>query len=126
MTSRRKASAGILGSAIVALAVLTMGSGSLLHSKGIGRFNGVDFVGEVVPPEANVVARRRVIPMFGLGLVDAVPDQTLQEIAQLQQERCQWMIEPSRLTENACNRRPRPRLFGQSDRRGLISAVLYT
>jgi Di-haem oxidoreductase, putative peroxidase len=28
MTSRRKASAGILGSAIVALAVLTMGSGS--------------------------------------------------------------------------------------------------
>jgi hypothetical protein len=86
MTSRRKASAGILGSAIVALAVLTMGSGSLLHSKGIGRFNGVDFVGEVVPPEANVVARRRVIPMFGLGLVDAVPDQTLQEIPQLQQE----------------------------------------
>jgi CxxC motif-containing protein (DUF1111 family) len=168
MTSRRKASAGILGSAIVALAVLTMGSGSqpnfgdplegltsdlrarfktgkavferdfdpreglgpvfnntscanchdqggigggsdtletrygqvidgvfnsltqfdgqLLHSKGIGRFNGVDFVGEVVPPEANVVARRRVNPLFGLGLVDAVPDQTLQEIAQLQQE----------------------------------------
>ncbi len=32
------------------------------------------------------MARRRVNPLFGLGLVDAVPDQTLQEIAQLQQE----------------------------------------
>jgi CxxC motif-containing protein (DUF1111 family) len=65
---------------------LTQFDGQLLHSKGIGRFNGVDFVGEVVPPEANVVARRRTNPLFGLGLVDAVPDQTLQEIAQLQQE----------------------------------------
>jgi CxxC motif-containing protein (DUF1111 family) len=65
---------------------LTQFDGQLLHSKGIGRFNGVDFVGEVVPSEANVVARRRTNPLFGLGLVDAVPDQTLQEIAQLQQE----------------------------------------
>jgi CxxC motif-containing protein (DUF1111 family) len=65
---------------------LTQFDGQFLHSKGIGRFNGVDFVGEVVPPEANVVAQRRTNPLFGLGLVDAVPDQTLQEIAQFQQE----------------------------------------
>jgi CxxC motif-containing protein (DUF1111 family) len=65
---------------------LTQFDGQLLHSKGIGRFNGVDFVGEVVPAEANVVAHRRTNPLFGLGLVDAVPDQTLQEIAQFQQE----------------------------------------
>jgi CxxC motif-containing protein (DUF1111 family) len=59
--------------------------GQLLHVKGIGLFNGVNFVGEVVPPVANVVAQRRTTPLFGLGLVDAVPDETLQEIAQLQQ-----------------------------------------
>src|SRR5438067_7087971 len=35
------------------------------------------FTPENVPPEANVVARRRTTPLFGLGLVDAVPDSTL-------------------------------------------------
>jgi CxxC motif-containing protein (DUF1111 family) len=64
---------------------LTQFDGQLLHERGIGIFNGVDFVGEVVPKEANVVARRRTTPLFGLGLVDSVPDETLQEIAQLQQ-----------------------------------------
>jgi CxxC motif-containing protein (DUF1111 family) len=65
---------------------LTQFDGQLLHSKGIGLFNGVDFVGEVVPPEANVVAHRRTNPLFGLGLVDAVPDQTLVDIAQFEQD----------------------------------------
>jgi hypothetical protein len=55
-------------------------------ARGIGLFNGVDFVGEVVPPEANVVAGRRVNPLFGLGLVDAVPDQFLTDLAQFQQD----------------------------------------
>jgi CxxC motif-containing protein (DUF1111 family) len=64
---------------------LTQFDGQLLHSKGIGLFNGVDFVGETVPPEANVVAKRRTNPLFGLGLVDAVPDETFNEIAQIQQ-----------------------------------------
>jgi CxxC motif-containing protein (DUF1111 family) len=64
---------------------LTQFDGQLLHERGIGTFNGVEFVGEIVPAEANVVARRRTTPLFGLGLVDAVPDETLQEIAQLQQ-----------------------------------------
>jgi len=59
--------------------------GTLVHAKGIGLFNGVDFVGEVVPPEANVVAGRRVNPLFGLGLVDAVPDQSLKNLAQFEQ-----------------------------------------
>jgi CxxC motif-containing protein (DUF1111 family) len=59
--------------------------GQLLHSKGIGLFNGVDFVGEVVPSVANVVAQRRTTPLFGLGLVDAVLDEDLQAIAQFQQ-----------------------------------------
>lgn len=59
--------------------------GQLLHSKGIGLFNGVDFVGETVPAIANVVAQRRTNPLFGLGLVDAVPDESLMELAAFQQ-----------------------------------------
>lgn len=31
-------------------------------------------LGEPIPPEANVVTRRRTTPLFGLGLVDATPD----------------------------------------------------
>jgi CxxC motif-containing protein (DUF1111 family) len=65
---------------------LTQFDGTLVHEKGIGLFNGVNFVGEVVPPEANVVAHRRVNPLFGLGLVDAVPDQFLKDLAQFEQD----------------------------------------
>jgi CxxC motif-containing protein (DUF1111 family) len=64
---------------------LTALGGQLIQEQGIGTFNGVTFVGEVVPPQANVVAQRRTNPLFGLGLVDAVPDQTLQELSELQQ-----------------------------------------
>jgi CxxC motif-containing protein (DUF1111 family) len=66
--------------------------GSLIHSQGIGLFNGVNFVGEIVPQPpavpngpATIVAGRRTTPLFGLGLVDAVPNSTFQEIAELEQ-----------------------------------------
>ena len=65
---------------------LTQFGGSLIHVKGIGLFNGVDFVGEVVPPQATIVAGRRTTPLFGFGLVNAVPDQTLQQLANLEQQ----------------------------------------
>jgi CxxC motif-containing protein (DUF1111 family) len=65
---------------------LTQFDGTLVHAKGIGLFDGVNFVGEVVPPEANVVAHRRVNPLFGLGLVDSVPDQFLKDLAQFEQD----------------------------------------
>lgn len=42
---------------------------------------------EVVPPEADVTALRRTTPLFGLGLVDAVPDETIQQLALLQRTR---------------------------------------
>jgi CxxC motif-containing protein (DUF1111 family) len=51
--------------------------GSLMQDHGIGLFNGVNFVAEVVPADANTVARRRTTPLFGLGLVENVPDDTL-------------------------------------------------
>ena len=67
--------------------------GSLIHSQGIGFFNGVNFVGEIVPKSpavpggpATIVAGRRTTPLFGLGLVDAVPTSTFENIANLEQQ----------------------------------------
>ncbi len=40
--------------------------------------------GEPTPPEANVVARRRTPPLFGLGLVDATPEAVFVELARRQ------------------------------------------
>jgi CxxC motif-containing protein (DUF1111 family) len=56
--------------------------GSLIQSQGIGFACAprgspcATFVGEVVPAEANVQAGRLTTPLFGLGLVDAVPRAT--------------------------------------------------
>ncbi len=36
---------------------------------------------EVVPPEANVVARRITTPLFGAGLIEAIPDSALRALA---------------------------------------------
>lgn len=35
----------------------------------------------VIPAEANVIARRVPIPLFGAGLIEAIPDETLQALA---------------------------------------------
>jgi CxxC motif-containing protein (DUF1111 family) len=66
--------------------------GSLMNSQGIGLFNGVNFVAEVVPQPpavpngpATIVAGRRTTPLFGLGLVGAVSDETFQHLANLEQ-----------------------------------------
>lgn len=58
--------------------------GPLIQSQGIGLFNGVNFVGEVVPPEATIVAHRRTSPLFGLGLIDAITDEALIMLSQVQ------------------------------------------
>ncbi len=34
---------------------------------------------EVVPPEANTIARRRTTPLFGLGLMEAIPDDAIRQ-----------------------------------------------
>jgi CxxC motif-containing protein (DUF1111 family) len=60
--------------------------GSLIQVQGIGLLNGITYVGEVVPNQATVTASRRTTPLFGLGLVDNVPDSLLQEVAELEQE----------------------------------------
>jgi CxxC motif-containing protein (DUF1111 family) len=57
--------------------------GSLIQSQGIGRVPSCQevYTGEVVPKEATVTAQRRTTPLFGLGLVDAVPDATFHAMA---------------------------------------------
>jgi CxxC motif-containing protein (DUF1111 family) len=53
--------------------------GSLIQTDGIDPKNGCG--GETVPDEATIVAKRKSTPLFGLGLVDHVPDATLQQLA---------------------------------------------
>lgn len=55
--------------------------GSLIHSKGIGPVGSCNIVGETVPAQATIRAHRRTTALFGLGLVDAVPDSTFEAIA---------------------------------------------
>lgn len=55
--------------------------GPTIQRSGIVGLNGFQFLGEVVPPEATIVASRRAPAIFGLGLVDAVPDEALYALA---------------------------------------------
>ena len=60
--------------------------GSLLQDHGIGLTPSGAYtsLAETVPAYATVVAKRRTTPLFGLGLVDAVPDAEIRAIAALQ------------------------------------------
>jgi len=53
--------------------------GSLIQTDGIDPANNC--LGETVPSDATIVAKRKSTPLFGLGLVDHVPDSTLQQLA---------------------------------------------
>src|ERR1051326_1797523 len=57
--------------------------GSLIQTTAITTADGslYDYKGEVVPKQANVTAGRRTTPLFGLGLVDAVPGGAFQQLA---------------------------------------------
>ena len=63
---------------------MTEYGGSLIQDHGIGTAGACTYLEESVPPEATIVARRRTTPLFGLGLVDAVPDAVFRGIAALQ------------------------------------------
>ena len=66
---------------------LTALGGSLVQTQGIGGEGPCAIAGEVVPPQATIRAQRRTTPLFGLGLVDAVPDATFVALASAQAER---------------------------------------
>ena len=55
--------------------------GPTLQKMGIGPVGDFNIVGETVPAEASVVAKRRATQLFGLGLVDGVPDQSFAFLA---------------------------------------------
>jgi CxxC motif-containing protein (DUF1111 family) len=56
---------------------LTEKGGSLLQDKAID-----PIAQETRPPQANVVAKRKTTPLFGVGLIEAVPDATLANASQ--------------------------------------------
>ncbi len=58
--------------------------GSLIQESGIGPQGSCDYKGETVPPVATITTHRRTTSLFGLGLVDAVPDDAFREIAMVQ------------------------------------------
>lgn len=58
--------------------------GSLIQAKGIGPAGNCDFVAETVPKAASLVSKRRSTPLFGLGLVDAVPESTFFYVARIE------------------------------------------
>jgi hypothetical protein len=53
---------------------MTDAGGSLIQDHSIGLVVGHEYKPETVPADATIVARRRTTSLFGLGLVDAVPD----------------------------------------------------
>lgn len=65
--------------------------GSLIQDHAIGAVGGDppthEFVPEVVPAEANVRTGRITTPLFGLGLVDATPDEVFLQLARRQAAR---------------------------------------
>ena len=76
--------------------------GPTIQVDGIGPVPGtkVVFVGEVVPPQATIVAHRRTNPLFGLGLVDAVPDQTFLTLASMQHQAAPTLAGQPNLVRN--------------------------
>jgi len=59
---------------------MTEFGGSLIQVNGITT-DTCSASGEVVPPEASVSTRRETQPLFGLGLIDAIPDQRILRFA---------------------------------------------
>jgi hypothetical protein len=67
---------------------------------------------EVRPPEANVDIQRRAPPLFGLGLVEAVPDSTFEALARQQRAECDEVAGKVNHVEDAVSGRRRPGRFG--------------
>src|SRR5262249_29122231 len=66
---------------------MTSVGGSLIQDHAIGQVDSDPahvYVGEVVPADATIRASRITTPLFGLGLVDAVPDEYFLKIAEFQ------------------------------------------
>lgn len=78
---------------------LLSSGGPTIQRFGAAGLFGFEYFGEVIPPAATIVAMRRANPLFGLGLVDAVPDVIFEKLAK----------EQSGTTPNAAGRTNRVR-----------------
>lgn len=65
---------------------LLRSGGPTIQKFGANGLFGFEYFGEVIPPDATIIAERRTNPLFGLGLVDAVTDEFLEKLAQKQRE----------------------------------------
>ncbi len=70
---------------------MTFAGGSLIQDHAIGAVGGdpptYEYLAEVVPADATIRTGRITTPLFGLGLVDAVPDEVFLKLARLQAAR---------------------------------------
>jgi CxxC motif-containing protein (DUF1111 family) len=74
--------------------------GSLLQRKAI-----VPEVREIVPREANIVVRRQTTPLFGLGLIEAIPDAAIEQNA-IEQSRSTRAFRNNNMMGNNMMNRP--------------------
>ena len=85
---------------------LTQFGGSLIQSQGIAQIDAsCNISGETVPAEATIKTKRKTTPLFGLGLVDHVPDHVFISIAELQKRLTPQITgRPNLVTDLATNR----------------------
>ena len=92
---------------------LTQLGGSLIQSQGIGQISSsCNISGETVPPEATIVTKRKTTPLFGLGLVDNVPDYVFIGIAALQKRLTPQIAGRTNTVTDLATNRPAVGKFG--------------
>jgi CxxC motif-containing protein (DUF1111 family) len=94
---------------------MTEFGGSLIQKNGIGTFGDCTYVPEIVPPEATIRADRRTTALFGLGLVDAVPDSTFYGLAELEKHLPDGTAGTVSVVTNLTTGRPAVGKFGWKD-----------
>jgi CxxC motif-containing protein (DUF1111 family) len=83
--------------------------GSLIQTEGLDTH---DCRGEEVPQDATIRAKRKSTPLFGLGLVDHVPDATLQQLARDQQRSAPAVAGKASIVRDAATGQLRVGRFG--------------
>jgi|SoiMetStandDraft_2_1073263.scaffolds.fasta_scaffold04899_4 CxxC motif-containing protein (DUF1111 family) len=89
---------------------MTERGGSLLQVRGVDPGRGCG--PEIVPPEATIIAKRKTTSLFGLGLVDNVPDTTFLDIARAQQARTPEVAGQPSIVKDVTSGRHRLGRFG--------------
>ncbi len=86
--------------------------GSLIQEHGIGIAGDCNYVGELVPAQGTLRSGRRTTPLFGLGLVDAVPDGAFGALAAFERRFFPGEAGRVALVHDIAQNRDRPGRFG--------------